>query len=348
MSMRAEQLLDWYDRERRDLPWRMAPDQKADPYKVWMSEIMLQQTTVATVKSYYKAFLEKWPTVQDLAAAELDEVLHAWQGLGYYARARNLHKCAQVVTRDHNGRFPESEKRLLDLPGIGPYTAAAVASIAFGLKATPVDGNVERVVSRLFKVEETMPKAKKQLTELAQTLTPQKRAGDFAQAMMDLGATICTPKKAACGLCPWMKDCVARLEGEPTDYPRKEPKKPKPTRKAHAFWLTRSDGSVLLRKRPEKGLLGGMMEIPSTEWREESMSLNNALRQAPGSALWKSKEGIVKHTFTHFHLEVTVICGRLQANSPVNGVWVQLEDLKDYALPTLMKKIVQHALKTTT
>jgi len=344
MSTRAEQLLDWYDRERRDLPWRMAPGEKADPYKVWMSEIMLQQTTVATVKSYYKAFLEKWPTVQDLAAADLDEVLHAWQGLGYYARARNLHKCAQVVTRDHNGRFPESEKRLLDLPGIGPYTAAAIASIAFGLKATPVDGNVERVVSRLFMVEETLPKAKKRLAELAQTLTPQKRAGDFAQAMMDLGATICTPKKAACGICPWIKDCVARLEGEPTDYPKKEAKKPKPTRKAYVFWIVRQDGSVLLRKRPEKGLLGGMMEFPSSTWREEEISRTNALREAPLDALWKTKEGIVKHTFTHFHLELNVLVGRVSRNPPVNGIWVQLEDLKDYALPTLMKKVAKHAI----
>ncbi|MDV7340015.1 A/G-specific adenine glycosylase [Terasakiella sp. A23] len=346
MSTRAAQLLDWYDRERRDLPWRMVPGKKADPYKVWMSEIMLQQTTVATVKSYYKAFLEKWPTVQDLAGAELDEVLHAWQGLGYYARARNLHKCAQVVTRDHNGRFPESEKKLLDLPGIGPYTAAAVASIAFGLKATPVDGNVERVISRLFKVEETLPKAKKELTELAQTLTPTERAGDFAQAMMDLGATICTPKKAACGLCPWMKDCEARLKAEPTDYPRKEPKKPKPTKKAYVFWLTRADGAVLLRKRPEKGLLGGLMEFPSSDWIENLVDQKTALRQAPADALWKRKEGLVKHTFTHFHLELNPLVGRVQGNPPVNGQWVRIEDLKDHALPTLMKKVSKLAIES--
>jgi len=344
MSIQAQQLLDWYDRERRDLPWRMSPGKKADPYKVWMSEIMLQQTTVATVKSYYRAFLEKWPTVQDLAGAELDEVLHAWQGLGYYARARNLHKCAQVVTRDFNGRFPEDEKRLLDLPGIGPYTAAAVTAIAFGSKATPVDGNVERVVSRLFKVEEKLPKAKKVLTELATTLTPETRAGDFAQAMMDLGATICTPKKAACGLCPWMKECEARLQADPTDYPRKEPKKPKPTRKGYAFWLTRKDGAVLIRKRPEKGLLGGMMEFPSTEWQERDITKQDAQRLAPAPALWSELAGEIRHTFTHFHLELKVLKGRISGNPPVNGVWVLPENLKDQALPTLMKKISKHSL----
>ena len=211
---------------------------------------MLQQTTVATVKSYYKSFLEKWPTVQDLAAAELDDVLHAWQGLGYYARARNLHKCAQVVTRDFNGRFPEEEKRLLDLPGVGPYTAAAVASIAFGAFTTPVDGNVERVMSRLFKVEEKLPKAKKALAELAQTLTPEERTGDFAQALMDLGATICSPKKAACGLCPWMEGCEARLKADPVDYPKKEPKKPKPTRTGYAYWLMRKGRSHIATSAP--------------------------------------------------------------------------------------------------
>lgn len=345
MSIRAQELLDWYDRERRDLPWRMDPSKKADPYKVWLSEIMLQQTTVATVKSYYKKFLELWPCVQDLAAADLDDVLHAWQGLGYYARARNLHKCAQKVTRDFNGRFPESETRLLELPGIGPYTAAAIAAIAFGKKATPVDGNVERVISRLFKVEEKLPKAKKVLGELAVSITPQERCGDFAQAMMDLGATVCSPKKAACGLCPWMKACIARLEGTPTDYPRKEAKKPKPTKKAYLFWLENKDGSVLMRKRPEKGLLGGLMEFPSTDWQEEGLDKTKAQRKAPASALWKELEGTVKHTFTHFHLEFVVLKARTNSNPPTNGKWIPLEEMKDYALPTLMKKVVRHVLK---
>jgi A/G-specific adenine glycosylase len=346
MTQRASQLLEWYDRERRDLPWRMVPGQTADPYKVWMSEIMLQQTTVATVKSYYRAFLAKWPTVQDLAGAELDEVLHLWQGLGYYARARNLHKCAGVVTRQYNGRFPEDEKRLLDLPGIGPYTAAAIAAIAFGNKATPVDGNVERVVSRLFMVEEKLPKAKKQLAQLAQTLTPQTRAGDFAQAMMDLGATICTPKKAACGLCPWMKECVARLNGDPVEYPKKEAKKPKPTRKAYIFWLMRKDGAVLIRRRPEKGLLGGMMEFPSTDWQEKEILRQDAQRKAPAPALWSELAGEVRHTFTHFHLELRVLTGRISGNPPTTGIWVLPQDLPDYALPTLMKKVAKKVINS--
>lgn len=342
----AQDLLDWYDRERRDLPWRMAPGHKADPYKVWLSEIMLQQTTVATVKEYYRKFLTLWPTVQDLAGAELDEVLHAWQGLGYYARARNLHKCAQVVTRDFNGRFPETEDRLLDLPGVGPYTAAAVASIAFGQLVTPVDGNVERVVSRLFMVEEELPKAKKELARLAQTLTPDKRAGDFAQALMDLGATICTPKKAACGLCPWMRNCDARLKGEPTDYPRKAAKKPKLTRKGYVFWAVRGDGAVLMRKRPEKGLLGGLMEFPSTDWIEQDVSKQDAQRKAPISALWSEIEGaFVRHTFTHFHLELKILKGRIGGNPPVSGVWIKPEEFSQYALPTLMKKVVKEALR---
>lgn len=342
MSTRAQELLDWYDRERRDLPWRMAPGQKADPYKVWLSEIMLQQTTVVTVKGYFRTFLERWPSVQDLANAELDEVLHAWQGLGYYARARNLHKCAQVVTREYNGRFPEDEKRLLDLPGIGPYTAAAVAAIAFGLKASPVDGNVERVVSRLFQVEEKMPKAKKQLAELAKTLTPDARAGDFAQAMMDLGATICTPKKAACGLCPWMKECQARLNGEPTDYPKKEPKKQKPVRRCFVYILVKKDGSFLLRKRPEKGLLGGLMEFPSSPWQESAIERTEAQRIAPADALWTLVDiADIRHTFTHFHLDMKVLIGRVGGHPPVDGVWVMPGDLDDYALPTLMKKVYE-------
>jgi len=345
MDERAAQLLNWYDRDRRDLPWRMEPGVTADPYKVWMSEIMLQQTTVVTVKTYYRAFLEKWPTVQDLAGADLDEVLHLWQGLGYYARARNLHKCAGVVTRQYNGRFPDDEKRLLDLPGIGPYTAAAITAIAFGKKATPVDGNVERVVARLFMVEDKLPKAKKQLAELARTLTPDQRAGDFAQAMMDLGATICTPKKAACGLCPWMQGCQARLNGDPVDYPKKEAKKPKPTRWGYVFWLTRKDGAVLIRRRPEKGLLGGMMEFPSTDWQEKIISKHYAQQQAPAPALWKEIPGSVRHTFTHFHLELTVLQGRISGNPPTTGVWVLPENLKDHALPTLMKKVSKKVLK---
>lgn len=345
MTTRTKILLDWYDNERRDLPWRMVPGVTPDPYKVWMSEIMLQQTTVVTVKSYYLDFLSKWPTIQDMAAAELDEILHAWQGLGYYARARNLHKCAQMVTLEHNGRFPDDEERLLKLPGVGPYTAAAITCIAYGHKATPVDGNVERVVSRIFKVEAELPSAKKEITALAETLTPDKRAGDFAQAMMDLGATICTPKKVACGLCPWLKDCKARLQGEPTDYPKKAPKKPKPMRKGYAFWLVRErDGAVLLRRRPEKGLLGGMIEIPSTEWLETPIERVDAHLSAPASAVWKELSGTVRHTFTHFHLELTVLYGFSKEEELEGAIWVRQSNFKDHALPTIMKKVSNHAI----
>lgn len=340
----ADDLLSWYDRERRDLPWRMAQGVAPDPYKVWLSEIMLQQTTVATVKGYYTAFLSRWPTVQDLANAPLDDVLHAWQGLGYYARARNLHKCAQSVTRDHNGRFPETKARLLDLPGIGDYTAAAIAAIAFNEQTTPVDGNVERVMARIFKVEDQMPKAKKELSHLAQTLTPPQRNGDFAQALMDLGATICTPRKAACALCPWMKNCCARLQADPLDYPKKAPKKIKPVRTAYAFWLTDRSGAVLLRRRPEKGLLGGMMEIPTSEWREGETQKAQAIRQAPCDALWKDIDGSIRHTFTHFHLDIKVLAARLSRNPAVTGQFILPENFGDHALPTLMKKITSHVL----
>lgn len=346
MTTRAKSLLDWYDKERRDLPWRMIPGVPADPYKVWMSEIMLQQTTVVTVKAYYLDFLSKWPTIQDMASADLDEILHAWQGLGYYARARNLHKCAQIVTLEHNGQFPDDEARLLKLPGIGPYTAAAITAIAYGHKATPVDGNVERVVSRIFKVEAQLPSAKKELTALAQTLTPDERAGDFAQAMMDLGATVCSPKKTACGVCPWMKGCKARLEGNPTDYPKKAPKKPKPTRKGYAFWLVRKDdNAVLLRRRPEKGLLGGMIEIPSTEWLETPVERVDAHLSAPISSVWKEMPGVVRHTFTHFHLELTVLYGTSNDDAVEDSFWVRRNDFKDHALPTVMKKISNHAIE---
>ena len=253
-------LLDWYDRHRRILPWRAARGATADPYHVWLSEIMLQQTTVVTVGPYFQDFIARWPSVMDLAAASLDDVLHAWQGLGYYARARNLHKCAQVVAADLGGKFPEDEADLRALPGIGAYTAAAIAAIAFARPATVVDGNVERVIARLRRVETPLPPAKPELTRLAAELTPARRPGDYAQAIMDLGATVCMPRNPACDRCPWHADCAARAAGVADELPRKLPKKERPTRRGVAFWTVRRDGSVLLRRRPESGLLGGMME----------------------------------------------------------------------------------------
>ena len=340
---RAEDLLAWYDRHRRTLPWRALPGETVDPYRVWLSEIMLQQTTVAAVKPYFDAFLTRWPRIEDLATAELDEVLRAWAGLGYYARARNLHKCAKVVAEQHCGRFPDTEDGLAGLPGIGPYTAAAIAAIAFDRIASPVDGNIERVVARLFALEEPMPAAKPKLRALAATLTPDARAGDYAQAAMDLGATICTPKKPACSLCPWMDACQARALGRQEDFPRRAPKAEKPTRRGIVYWAINAKGEVLLRRREEKGLLGGMMEFPSTDWLAERATLAAAKRDAPMKAEWSELPGLVTHTFTHFHLELTVLSGH--AKETEKGLWVAIDRLSEHALPNLMKKVARHALK---
>ena len=338
-----QRLLHWYDGHRRSLPWRAPPGGRADPYRVWLSEIMLQQTTVATVAGYFAAFTERWPDLAALAAASLDEVLHAWQGLGYYARARNLHACARAVMARHGGRFPEEETDLRALPGIGDYTAAAVAAIAFGRRATPVDGNVERVIARLFAYAEPLPEAKPALRRLAATLTPAARAGDYAQAVMDLGATLCTPKKPKCILCPWREPCRGRAQGIAETLPARRAKAPKPLRRGVAFWAVRADGAVLLRKRPEKGLLGGMMEVPSTLWREAEWTEMEARGAAPVKARWRLLPGVVRHTFTHFHLELRVLAGTVREGFSSGGQWVHLDDLPRQALPTLMKKVVAHA-----
>jgi A/G-specific adenine glycosylase len=259
-------LLAWYDRHRRVLPWRARRGERPDPYAVWLSEIMLQQTTVKMVAPYYARFLARWPTVAALAASDLDDVLRAWAGLGYYTRARNLHACARAVIERHDGIFPDSIEALRALPGIGDYTAAAVAAIAFDYRAVPVDGNVERVVARLFAVEEKLPAAKPIIKRLATSLLPQRRAGDFAQALMDLGATICSPKRPACALCPWSEPCVACARGNQETFPRKTRKREGKLRRGAAFVALRADGRVLLRQRPEKGLLGAMTEVPGSDW----------------------------------------------------------------------------------
>jgi A/G-specific adenine glycosylase len=340
----AEALLAWYDRDRRDLPWRAKRSERADPYRVWLSEIMLQQTTVPTVGPHFHRFLARWPNLSALAAASLDDVLHAWQGLGYYARARHLHACARAVVAAHGGRFPDNEAELRKLPGIGDYTAAAVAAIAFGQRTTPVDGNVERVMARLFAHEAPLPGAKPVLRRLAAMLTPASRAGDYAQAVMDLGATICTPQKPKCILCPWLDACRARALGVAESLPARAPKKAKPLKRGVAFWALRADGAVLLRRRPEKGLLGGMMEVPSTPWREAPWTVEEARRGAPVAAKWRLVPGLVRHGFTHFDLELTVLAGEIRSESPqADGKWVALDALDSQALPTLMKKIVAHA-----
>jgi A/G-specific adenine glycosylase len=347
----AAALLDWYDRERRDLPWRAGPRRRADPYRVWLSEIMLQQTTVKAVIPYYQRFLTRWPTVETLAAAELDDVLTMWAGLGYYSRARNLHKCARAVAARPGG-FPRSEADLRELPGIGPYTAAAIAAIAFGQPATPVDGNVERVVARLFAVRSPLPQAKAKLKRLAATLTPQLRPGDFAQAMMDLGATVCTPKRPSCLVCPLQTDCHAHAKGIETALPVKLSKAERPVRFGVAFLALREDGHLLLRRRREAGLLGGMMEVPSTDWLDEWVSADLALGAAPVRGEWWPVPGSVSHTFTHFRLELLVFRAIVPADAaltfwaePDRCRWVLRRDLHKAALPSVMRKVIAHGLK---
>lgn len=347
----SARLLAWYDRHHRVLPWRAPPGAAADPYQVWLSEIMLQQTTVAAVAGYFRAFLDRWPTVRDLAAAPLDEVLTAWAGLGYYARARNLHRCAQVVAGELGGRFPEDEAGLLALPGVGPYTAAAIAAIAFGRPATAVDGNIERVVARLFALTDPLPAAKNRLKAMAATLVPSSRPGDHTQAMMDLGATICVPQRPKCILCPLAEDCRARALGIAGTLPAKAAKPVRPLKRGTAFWVLNPDGAVLLRRRPEKGLLGGMMEVPSSDWRAVDRSGNGiaddgaGLAAAPVPAEWRRLPGLVRHGFSHFELELAVVAGRaLDGWRQADGVWVPLDRLSEQAIPTVMRKVVKHAL----
>ena len=346
----ADRLLAWYDRHRRTLPWRAAAGESTPPYRVWLSEIMLQQTTVATVGEYFRRFVERWPTVEALAAAPQDEVLSAWAGLGYYARARNLHACARTVAERHGGRFPEDEAGLRALPGIGPYTAAAIQAIAFDIPASAVDGNVERVIARLNALETPLPDVKPEIAARAAKLVPQSRAGDYAQAMMDLGATVCVPRTPRCVICPLMAGCKARKQGIAEELPRRAPKALKPTRRGLAFVLARKDGAILLRKRPEKGLLGGMDEVPSSAWREGRFVEATALGEAPVPARWQVMDGLVRHTFTHFHLELTV--ARATATTARLGeqvagaVWCPLDRLTERALPTVMRKVIAHAVRS--
>lgn len=345
MTPQARSLLDWYDRHRRVLPWRALPGQAADPYAVWLSEIMLQQTTVQAVKAYFQAFLAKWPRVEDLAAAPVDDVMRAWAGLGYYSRARNLHACAQAVVAQHGGRFPDTEAGLRALPGIGPYTSAAIAAIAFNRRAVVVDGNVERVVTRVFAISQPLPAAKPAIRAATDTLTPDERPGDFAQAMMDLGATICTPRRPACALCPLNEGCRAFREGRQEEFPVKAPKAERPSRRGAAFFLRRGDGAVLVRTRPPKGLLGGMTEIPGSAWTAD-FDLSTALDAAPVQAEWRHLPGFVEHVFTHFALRLDVFVAELDRADmppPDDHRFVADEALDAEALPTIMRKIVAHA-----
>jgi len=346
-SDRPPRLLAWYDRHRRRLPWRALPGEAVDPYRVWLSEIMLQQTTVKAVGPYFEKFIARWPSVEAMARASLDDVLRMWAGLGYYSRARNLHACAVAVARDHGGVFPDTEPGLRALPGIGPYTAAAIAAIAFDRSTMPVDGNIERVVSRLYAVEEPLPQAKPRIQQLATTLLGPSRAGDSAQALMDLGATICTPKKPACSLCPLNDDCAAQARGDQETFPRKAPKKSGAQRRGAAFVVTRGD-ALLVRTRAAKGLLGGMTEVPNSEWLA-GQDDDAALVQAPaikGVTRWHRKAGVVTHVFTHFPLQLVVYTAKVPAGTrPPPGMrWVPLATLHSEALPNLMRKVIAHGL----
>lgn len=338
-TLLSEHLLAWYDRHARDLPWRVGPADRAagirpDPYRVWLSEIMLQQTTVAAVRSYFHELTTRWPNVAALAAAEDADVMAAWAGLGYYARARNLLKCARQVVTEHGGRFPETREALLTLPGIGPYTASAIAAIAFDEPATVVDGNVERVMARLHDVQTPLPAAKKELTALAERHTPNERPGDYAQAVMDLGATICTPKSPACGICPVIEACAARQQGIAADLPRKAPKTPKPTRFGIVYLVRRSDGAVLLETRPEKGLLGGMLGWPGSDW-----TVDPPAPAPPIPADWHDPGLEVRHTFTHFHLRLTLRLAQVeQTATPERGEFHARATFRPSALPTVMRK----------
>ncbi|MFN0041658.1 MAG: A/G-specific adenine glycosylase [Alphaproteobacteria bacterium] len=341
----ARHLLEWYDRHRRRLPWRAQAGERADPYAVWLSEIMLQQTTVAAVAPYYARFLALWPDVRALAAATLDEVLVAWQGLGYYARARNLHRAARVVANDLGGVFPDTEDGLRALPGVGAYTAAAVAAIAFDRRAAAVDANVERVIARLFCIATPMPRAKTRIRTLAASLVPERRPGDFAQAAMDLGATLCTPRAPSCDICPLAGFCAARGTGRAEEFPRRAPRKTRARKRAIAFWAMRADGAVLLRRREDGGLLGSMIELPSTAWRAGAWRDDDARRAAPLLARWRALPGTVEHVFTHLEIAFRVLAAPVGARekAPEGCFWWPLARLAEQALPTMTKKLVAHA-----
>ena len=323
-----QKLLQWYDRHQRALPWRATGGARPDPYRVWLSEIMLQQTTVATVKSYFLKFINLWPNVEAMAAADLDDILAAWAGLGYYARARNLHACAKIITQNYGGVFPAGQKALMALPGIGPYTSGAIAAIAFDQPVAAVDGNVERVLSRFYAIKTPLPDSKPLIKQKAASLVPENRPGDFAQGLMDLGATICTPRSPDCRLCPLATDCRGLKQNIAPALPIRAAKKVRPTRFGKAFVVQRQDGAVLLRRRPEKGLLGGMLEVPCSEWVEGKSRATN----------------IIEHTFTHFHLMLEVVVsddfdGAVRRDTESHQ-WVPVKQLKEKALPTIMKKVL--------
>lgn len=345
-SKLQEQLLAWYDKHQRVMPWRAVKGRTPDPYHVWLSEIMLQQTTVVTVGPYFMKFLSKWPTVTALAKAKLDDVLTAWAGLGYYARARNLHKCAQVIVAEYSGRFPSAQDELLALPGIGPYTAAAISSIAFNQPAVAVDGNVERVVSRIDAIEEPLPASKETLrAHAAEIANNNTRPSDFTQAFMELGATVCTPRKPKCPSCPWQKSCKAYNKGIAEELPRKLLKAKNPVRYGKVYWIQKKSGEFLIEKRIGKGLYEGMFQLPTTAWTDKA-----AAKKLPHpfdkKLRFKSLEATVRHTFTHFDLVLEIWSAPAGKDfSPGSGLFVSTAEIEAYALPTLMQKVMKLCLR---
>jgi A/G-specific adenine glycosylase len=341
-----ERLLAWYAADGRELPWRAAAGETPSPYRVLLSEFMLQQTTVATVKPRFAAFVARFPTLEALAAADERDVLHAWQGLGYYRRARALHACARAIVERHGGEVPGEETALLGLPGIGPYTASAIRAIVHGAPSVPVDGNVLRVMARLHGVETPLPAAVPELRDLAAGLSCADRPGQVAQALMDLGATVCRPRRPACLVCPWRPACRAHRAGTAERLPRQGPERARPLRRGLAFLLARPDGAILFRRRPP-GLLGGMHELPSSPWREGPFHLGLALTHAPASASWHVHPATIRHGFTHFVLDLALATGSMPdagAGHEIAGaVWCRPDDLHALALPTLMKKVLRLA-----
>ena len=335
-------LLAWYDRSRRRLPWRTEAGEQADPWAILVSEIMLQQTTVATVRRRFGDFLARFPAPGALAGSSIDEVLHAWQGLGYYRRARALKACADAIEERHGGSVPDDFDALSDLPGLGPYTARAIAAIAFGQPVVPVDANVARVVGRLIALEEAPARAMRRLQAAADTLASPERAGDVAQALMELGALICTPRSPSCLLCPWRNSCKAFKSGRPQDFPGRPSDKERVARFAVAYLLERPDGAVLFRRRPETGVLAGMIELPSTAWQPEPPD-DQAVRQAaPLSAAWTSVDGEVRHLFTHLDLSIRLMRAKGQAETS-DGIWATPARFGDLALPSLTVKLLRRA-----
>jgi A/G-specific adenine glycosylase len=334
-------LLAWYDRHRRPLPWRAAPGRRPEPYHVLLSEIMLQQTTVATVTGRFEEFLARFPSLSALAAAPQADVLHAWQGLGYYRRARALHACAEAVAMRHGGALPQNESALCALPGIGAYTARAVLAIAFDRPTVPVDANVARVLARRHGVETPLPRALKELQSLADALASLRRPGDVAQALMDLGATVCRPRAPRCEACPWQPGCVAHATGRAEQLPRRAARPDRPVRRGIAFVLTRQDGAILFRRRPERGLLGGLHELPGSPWLAGPLEVAASLEHAPAAADWRLAPDPVLHGFTHFVLELTLAEARTERPPP--GLWCPPHRLHELALPTVMKKLLRRA-----